>query len=196
MSLNESLVEITAEDFNVDLDLRYATSNNFTGQAIYSRAACFLNREAAENLRLAVDLAADIGMRFRLFDGFRPTEAVQALWDHTPNPDFLSLPSNGSPHSRGAAIDLTLVDSNGQELEMGTEFDAMTTKSFHGARDVSSEAQRNRAILLGLMTAAGWDFYRNEWWHYQLFRPRRYPTLSDKAAGSRMMVKVDHSEAN
>ena len=195
MPLNESLVEITAEDFNVDLDLRYASTNNFTGRAIYSRGACFLNLEAGENLRRAVDLAADIGLRFKLFDGFRPTEAVQALWDHTPNPNFLSAPSSGSPHSRGAAIDLTLIDGAGQELKMGTGFDAMTPTSYHGARDISAEAQRNRAILLGIMSAAGWDFYRNEWWHYQLFRPRRYPTLSDKASGTRMMDSASHSEA-
>jgi len=195
MPLNANLTEITAEEFNVELDLRYATTNNFTGAAVYRRSACFLNLEAAENLRRAVDLAADIGLRFKLFDGFRPTEAVQALWDHTPNPDFLSRPSNGSPHSRGAAIDLTLIDSAGRELEMGTGFDAMTPTSYHGARDISAEAQRNRAVLLGVMTAAGWDFYRNEWWHYQLFRPRRYPTLSDKAAGSRMMGHAGLSEA-
>ncbi|WP_340148771.1 D-alanyl-D-alanine dipeptidase [uncultured Sneathiella sp.] len=189
MSLNESLTEITPADFNVELDLRYATANNFTGAPVYQRGACFLLQESAEKLQRAIDLAADMDLKFKLFDGFRPTEAVQALWDHTPNADFLSHPSNGSPHSRGAAIDLTLIDSDGQELEMGTGFDAMTPTSFHGARDISAEAQRNRSILLGLMTAAGWDFYQNEWWHYQLFKPRRYPTLSDKAAGSRMMDK-------
>ncbi len=189
MSLNESLTEITPADFNVELDLRYATANNFTGAPVYQRGACFLLQESAEKLQRAIDLAADMDLKFKLFDGFRPTEAVQALWDHTPNADFLSHPSNGSPHSRGAAIDLTLIDSDGQELEMGTGFDAMTPTSFDGARDISAEAQRNRSILLGLMTAAGWDFYQNEWWHYQLFKPRRYPTLSDKAAGSRMMDK-------
>ncbi len=195
MPLNENLTEITPEEFNVELDLRYATANNFTGAAIYGRSACFLNLEAAENLRKAVELAADIGFRFKIFDAFRPTEAVQALWDHSPNPDFLSAPSNGSPHSRGAAIDLALIDGKGQELEMGTGFDAMTPMSYHGARDIAAEAQRNRAILLGLMTAAGWDFYRNEWWHYQLFTPRRYPTLSDKAAGSRLMGETGQSGA-
>ncbi|MAZ04032.1 MAG: D-alanyl-D-alanine dipeptidase [Sneathiella sp.] len=189
MSLNESLTEITPAEFDVELDLRYATANNFTGAPVYQRGACFLLQESAEKLKHAIDLAGDLELRFKIFDGFRPTEAVQALWDHTPNADFLSHPSNGSPHSRGAAIDLTLIDRNGQELEMGTDFDAMTPTSFHGARDISAEAQRNRAILLGLMTAAGWDFYQNEWWHYQLFKPRRYPTLSDKAAGSRMMEK-------
>ncbi|MEX0583267.1 MAG: D-alanyl-D-alanine dipeptidase [Sneathiella sp.] len=195
MPLNASLTEITPADFNVELDLRYATANNFTSMPIYQRGACYLVLEAAEKLRRAIELAAVLDLKFRLFDGFRPTEAVQALWNHTPNADFLSHPSNGSPHSRGAAIDLTLVDSTGQELDMGTEFDAMTTTSFHGALDISAEAQKNRSILLGLMTAAGWDFYQNEWWHYQLFKPRRYPTLSDKAAGSRMMEISGQSKA-
>jgi D-alanyl-D-alanine dipeptidase len=62
---------------------------------------------------------------------------------------------------------------------MGTAFDAFTPLSHHGRTDVSTEAQRNRLLLMGLMTAAGWDFYRNEWWHYQLFDARRYPLISD-----------------
>jgi D-alanyl-D-alanine dipeptidase len=182
-----TLIEISPEKYDIDLDIRYATQNNFTGAPIYKRAVCFLNEEAAEKLIWAIELAAEIGYRFRLYDGFRPTEAVQALWDHTPDPVFLSHPSNGSPHSRGTAIDLTLLHENGAELEMGTEFDAMTDLSHHGARGISAEAQKNRAILLGIMTAADWDFYRNEWWHYQLFKPRRYPTLSDAASGTNMM---------
>ncbi len=181
------LVEITEEEFGVILDLRYASSNNFTGAPIYKTAACFLNEEATVLLKRAIDLADASGYRFKLFDGFRPTEAVQALWDHTPNPNYLAPPSSGSPHARGAAIDLTLVDERGEELEMGTDFDAMTQTSHHGALDITPVAQRNRALLLGFMTAAGWDFYRNEWWHYQLFKPRRFPTLSDLAAQTRMM---------
>ncbi len=182
-----NLIEITSSDFDVDLDIRYASSDNFTGKPVYARSACYLNEEAAEKLRTAIILAAGIGYRFRVFDGFRPTEAVQALWDHTPNPDYLAPPTSGSPHARGAAIDLTLLDAAGNELEMGTEFDAMTHLSHHGVTDISSVAQGNRALLLGIMSAAGWDFYMNEWWHYQLFRPRRYQTLSDVAAGTAMM---------
>lgn len=178
------LVEITAEAFDVMLDMRYASKNNFTGALLYVRAACFLNEEAAEKLRVAIHLAGQMGYRFKLFDGFRPTEAVKMLWDHTPNPDYLSHPSSGSPHARGAAIDLTLIEENGVELDMGTEFDAMTALSHHGVTDISAIAQKNRALLLGIMSAAGWDFYVNEWWHYQLFKPRRFPTLSDSSAGT------------
>lgn len=182
-----SLVEITEEAFDVLLDIRYASENNFTGAPIYQNPYCYLNEEAAELLRIAVKLAAIMGYKFKIFDCFRPTEAVQALWDHTPNPQYLAPPRSGSPHSRGAAIDLTLLNENGQELEMGTDFDAMTVKSHHGALDISPAAQENRAILLGIMTSAGWDFYRNEWWHYQLFKPRRFPTWSDVTANTKIM---------
>ena len=88
---------------------------------------------------------------------------------------------------RGAAIDLTLLDRAGRPLDMGTPFDAFSARSHHGATGLSAEVRRNRLLLLGLMTDAGWDFYRNEWWHYQLFAPRRYPLLSDSAAATRMM---------
>ncbi|MFI4988367.1 MAG: M15 family metallopeptidase, partial [Alphaproteobacteria bacterium] len=71
--------------------------------------------------------------------------------------------------------------------EMGTRFDAFTPHSHHGSAAVSPAAQRNRHLLLGLMSAAGWDFYKNEWWHYQLFNARRYPLISDTALPWAMM---------
>ena len=123
------LVEITAPDFDVILDIVYATEHNFTGQPIYSRAACYLHEDAAFALKRAIDLAAVHGMKLLVFDGLRPTEAQEAMWRHTPDPEFLTDPRIGSPHSRGVAIDLTLLDANGVALEMGTAFDAFTPRS-------------------------------------------------------------------
>lgn len=183
-----ALVEITAAGYDVEFDIAYATANNFTGRPVYARAACYLNGEAADALGRAIALAAPLGLRFKLFDGFRPSEAQWALWNHTPDPGFLADPRRGSPHSMGAAIDLTLIDGQGVDLDMGTAFDAFTPMSHHGVTAIPPEAQRNRALLLGLMTAAGWDFYRNEWWHYQLFNARaRFPVLTDAEAGTGMM---------
>lgn len=181
------LIEIAPPEFDVQLDIAYATSRNITGKPIYGRAACFLNPEATELLRRAIDLAAKLGYRLKIFDAFRPSEAQWRLWNHTPDPEFLANPRRGSPHSRGAAVDLTLSDASGRDLDMGTDFDAFTPLSHHGSTAISVGAQRNRLVLLGLMTSAGWDFYRNEWWHYQLFQARRYPVLADSAAGTRMM---------
>ncbi len=182
-----SLVEITPGQYGIELDLAYGTEKNFTGRAVYGRAACYLHGEAEKNLSRAIELARALGLRFRIFDAFRPAEAQRILWDHTPDPDFLADPRRGSPHSRGVAVDLTLVDEAGRALEMGTDFDAFTPLSHHGRTDISPTAQRNRALLLGLMTAAGWDFYAMEWWHYQLFKSREYPLLGDSVLAQGMM---------
>ena len=182
-----TLVPIAAPDFDVALDLAYATPRNFTGAPIYRRAAAFLHADAAAALSRAIALARPLGLRFRIFDAFRPAEAQWKMWNHTPDPEFLADPRRGSPHSRGVAVDLTLIDADGRELDMGTAFDAFQPQSHHAAIDIPVAAQRNRFLLLGLMSAAGWDFYRNEWWHYQLFDARRYKVLSDAESGVGLM---------
>jgi D-alanyl-D-alanine dipeptidase len=186
-----TLVEISPAAFGVECDIAYATERNFTGRKVYARPGCYLHADAAEALRRAVALAAPLGLRFLIFDAFRPSEAQFVLWSHTPDPEFLAAPRSGSPHSRGVAVDLTLIDAAGRPLDMGTAFDAFTPLSHHGSTGIGPEAARNRHLLLGLMTAAGWDFYRNEWWHYQLFRPRAYPLLGDAALPRPMMRSGD-----
>jgi D-alanyl-D-alanine dipeptidase len=181
------LVEITAPVYDVDFDIAYAGTDNFTGTPVYARPGCYLHRDAAVLLARAVELAAAIGLRFLVFDAFRPSEAQWVLWNHTPDPDFLADPRRGSPHSRGVAVDLTLVDPEGKPLEMGTGFDEFSPQAHHGNGDIPAIAQANRHMLLGLMTSAGWDFYRNEWWHYQMFDSRRYPLISDSALAEPMM---------
>jgi D-alanyl-D-alanine dipeptidase len=186
-----SLVEIAPADFDVDIALAYATPHNVTGKPIYRHARCYLHADAAESLRKAVGLAAALGLKLRIFDAFRPAEAQWVLWNRFPDPEFVADPRRGSPHSRGVAVDLTLAEADGaggmRALDMGTPFDDFTARSHHASLDVSGVAQRNRALLLGIMTAAGWDFYRNEWWHYQLFNSRRYPLYSDSALKAGLM---------
>ena len=186
-----TLVPVRPPRFDAEVRLAYATSDNFTGAPVYSPGAgCWLHEDAAALLTRACELARPLGLRFLIFDAFRPQEAQWALWNHTPDPEFLADPRRGSAHSRGAAIDLTLVDSACRTLDMGTAFDAFTPDSHHGSLAISVEAQRNRHLLLGLMTAAGWDHYRSEWWHYQLFEARaRYPLLSDADLPEPMMPR-------
>lgn len=175
------LVEITAEAFDVALEIAYARDDCAAGRALYSRPACYLHPEAAEKLNAASVLARAMGLKIKIFDGFRPYEAQAALFAAASDPTFVSNPEGGAiPHCRGAAVDLTLIDrKTGVALDMGTGFDAFTERSWHGDVSVSVDAQRNRVLLLGLMSAAGWDFYMKEWWHYQLFAPRRFPALRD-----------------
>ncbi len=187
LSPGGGLVAIGPPEFDLDVALAYATADNITGKPIYRHARCYLHPKAAEHLGQAIALARHIGCRLKIFDAFRPTEAQWVLWNHTPDPEFLADPRKGSPHSRGAAVDLTLIDETGVELDMGTGFDAFSPQAHHGRLDILPSAGRHRAILLGLMTAAGWDNYRNEWWHYQLFNARDYPLVSDGELGAGLM---------
>ncbi|CAA7618113.1 D-alanyl-D-alanine dipeptidase [Magnetospirillum sp. LM-5] len=187
------LVRVDAEALGLDIALAYATPDNFTHRPVYlADAGCFLHADAAPLLARACQLARPLGLRVKVLDAFRPSEAQWVLWNHTPLPGFLADPRRGSPHSMGAAVDLTLVDdASGAELDMGTGFDEFSPLSHHGNQDISAQAQRNRHLLMGIMTCAGWDFYRNEWWHYQLFSPRgRYPVLSDSVLGPNRMMGV------
>lgn len=182
------LVEITEAGHGVLLDIVYATERNFTGAAVYRRPGCYLHADAAGALARAVVLARAVGLRLKVFDAFRPSEVQWNFWAFRPDPEFLADPRRGSAHSRGVAVDLTLVDGEGAELDMGTGFDAFTPLSHHANTEISADAQRNRFTLLGIMSAAGWDFYGNEWWHYQLFQPTRYRVLSDSVLAEPLAV--------
>lgn len=163
-------------------DLRYATPDNLTGAPIYRRPVAMLLPEARACLLAARDRAAALGLRLKVFDAFRPMEAQWALWHAVEDKRFVSDPRLGGVHPRGAAVDLTLCDAaTGAELPMGTGFDAVDPASAHGSLSVPAADQRNRALLLGLMVAAGWEPYLLEWWHYQLPQPRRFPALSASA---------------
>ncbi|MCQ4162308.1 D-alanyl-D-alanine dipeptidase [Roseomonas sp. GC11] len=164
------------------LDLRYATADNLTGAPIYTRPRALLLPLARERLFRARDAAARLGLRFRLFDAYRPVEAQWALWHAVEDKRFVSDPRAGGLHPRGAAVDLTLNDiASGQDLPMGTGFDATLAESAHGHAGVPVEDQRNRALLLGLMVAAGWEPYLLEWWHYHLPEARQFPPLNASA---------------
>jgi D-alanyl-D-alanine dipeptidase len=174
------LIALTEAD-GLLFDIRYATAGNLAGRAIYARPVAMLLPEARARLLHAAALAGQLGLRLKIYDAYRPIEAQWALWNAVSDKRFVSDPRGGGVHPRGAAVDLTLADPAGAELPMGAGFDEVAERSAHGFLQISAEAQRNRAILLGLMTAAGWDHYRLEWWHYQLVDARRHPPLAASA---------------
>lgn len=173
------LIPLTAAD-GFEIDLRYASDDNLLGRPIYRRAVALLHPTAHRALREASAHAGALGLRLKIFDAFRPLEAQWALWEAADDKSFVADPRTGGTHPRGIAVDLTLVDvESGGDLAMGTEFDAFTDLSAHGRLDgLSPDAIRNRALLLGIMTASGWEHYAPEWWHYHLPGREAYPALS------------------
>ena len=177
--MNHDLVEVKESKLNVLIDLKYSSSDNFTKKKILSNQICLIHKIAYEHLELAANIAEKLSFTLKIFDAYRPVFVQNKLWEYYPDPNFIVPPSKGSPHSRGIAIDLTLTNFNGEQLDMGTDFDEFSKLSYHGNLDISEKAYKNRMILLGIMTDAGWDFFRNEWWHYQLFNSKKYPIIDN-----------------
>lgn len=155
------------------IEIPYSTANNFCHCQIYSHPFVYLHRDAYHNLQKVRDEAKKINLKIKIWDGFRPYEAQSFMADKYPKmveDGYVSHPKDGiATHVRGIAIDLTLVDQANNELDMGTYFDEMTKKAHHNSMDLSDTQQKNRQILIELMTKkADFELYDNEWWHFNL----------------------------
>ncbi len=165
--------ELTKAD-GFALDIRYATTNNFTKKQIYDCGKCFMRPEAAEKLKtIQAELNEKFGYSIKIFDCYRPGPYQQRLWDIVPNPDYVTPPHKGSMHSKGLAIDLTIVDKDGNELDMGTSFDFFGPEAHQGYNH-SDAVKRHRWILKSTMEKHGFGSIRTEWWHYS-YKGKSYP---------------------
>lgn len=154
-------------DESLSLDIRYATTNNFTDKVIYDCPACFLRPETAKALvQVHQNLKKKGYGGIKIFDCYRPKPYQQKLWDIVPDPRFVSPPDKGSYHTRGMAVDLTILGKNGEELDMGTDFDVFTKEAYHDYPLENQSAIENRKILKAEMLKEGFGHIRTEWWHY------------------------------
>lgn len=161
------LVDVSQVAPGVQLDLRYASADNFLKEAVYPCGRCLLRRPAAEALARAQAALAARGLGLRVWDCYRPPAVQQKMWALVPDARFVANPAKGSVHNRGAAVDLTLVDAAGKALAMPTAFDDFTAAAAAEA-PASKEAAENRATLRAAMEAAGFAGIRSEWWHFEL----------------------------
>lgn len=180
--MNDTLVEITPLSHGVLIDLAYAGPGNFTGHTIYPDHRCRVHRDLEPLLRRAVELAALTGCRIKVLDAYRTPQAHEVLSTYISDPRYVADPKRGSNHSRGTAVDVTLVDEEGQDLDMGTPFDTMDESSHHGHPGLTAQAHRNRFLLLAIMIQAGFRSLDEEWWHYQLPEARSYPLIDPRVA--------------
>jgi len=171
------LTDVRSLDPTIVVDMRYATSNNFTGAPLpgYLGNHAYLRREAAAALaRVQRDLRSE-GLGLKIFDAYRPVRATLAMVDWTERvnrPDLLKdgYIASRSRHNLGLAIDLTLIDlSSGRELEMGTPFDTFSTAA-HTA-NATGAAAANRQKLKSAMEREGFLNYDQEWWHFSFNVP-------------------------
>ena len=171
------LVDVTALDPTLVVDLRYATADNFTGKKIYSEAKCLLLRPTAERLAEANKEFATLGYRIKVWDAYRPLSAQQTLWDVVSDRTFVADPKKGSIHNRGAAVDVTLVDKDGKELPMPTGFDDFSEKAGIKYAGCTEEQAANRELLATIMVKHGFSRYEAEWWHFADTESSSFPLL-------------------
>ena len=148
-------------------DLRYATADNFTGQVIYEFEDVFLRYGTVMKLNAAAEELAKQGLGLKIWDGFRPVSAQFKLWEICPDDTYVANPHNGySNHSRGFAVDVTLVDSQGRDLEMPTGFDDFSAMADRDYSECSEAARENARLLESVMEKHGFQGYWGEWWHF------------------------------
>ena len=183
------LVEVTALEPAIRLDVRYATADNFLATPVYPEARAFLQRPAAEALARAHRRLAPFGHGLLVHDAYRPWSVTRVFWDATP-PDkreFVADPADGSRHNRGCAVDLTLYRlDDGEVVEMPGVYDEMSERSYPDFPGGTSEQRWRRELLRWAMEAEGFRVFASEWWHFDHRDWRRYPIVSlpfDRVSG-------------
>ncbi len=177
------LVELTALDPAIHLDIRYATTNDFLGTPVYTQARAFMQRPAAEALVRALHKLEALGFGLLIHDAYRPWYVTKIFWDATPPEGkiFVADPSQGSRHNRGCAADLTLYDlATGKPIEMPGTYDEMSPRSFPDYPGGTSLQRWHRDLLRRAMESEGFTVYEHEWWHFDYKDWREYPILNIK----------------
>jgi D-alanyl-D-alanine dipeptidase len=175
----DDLVDVRSIDSTIRLDIRYATANNFTHTVLYPVARAKLRRAAAESLGVVQKDLQSMGMSLKVYDAYRPLSIQKKLWAIVPNEDFVANPAKGSRHNRGAAVDLTIIDSLGHELQMPTEYDSFSPRAAQDFMDLPDVELRNRQLLKTVMTRHGFLPLRSEWWHFDFKSAYQYEILDE-----------------
>lgn len=159
--------EVNVLDNTIALDIRYATTNNFVKAKMYDCGRCFLRPEAAKAIAKAHKILRQKGYGgLKMFDCYRPRPYQQRLWDKVPDSNYVTPPWKGSQHTRGLAVDLTIVDKEGKELEMGTPYDTFSERAHSDYKNLPAEVLKNRQLLRGVLESVGFKGIRTEWWHF------------------------------
>ncbi len=173
----DDLVNIKELDSTIVVDLKYATADNFLHDTLYSANICLLRRAVAERLVKVHWLLQAEGLGLKIWDGYRPLSVQKKMWEKIPDPRYVADPARGSNHNRGAAVDVTLVDRSGNELEMPTKFDDFSIAASSDYPHVSESARKNRTRLHQAMRSQGFQPTPSEWWHFNAHDCKKYPIL-------------------
>ncbi len=164
---DEAFVRIRDYIPTIQVDLRYATADNFTGEVIYDFSDAWLRYGTVCKLADAQERLLAQGYSLCIWDAFRPAEAQDRLWAVYPDGNYVANPANGySGHTRGDTVDVTLVTETGEAVELPSGFDDFSARADRDYSDVSDTAAENARLLEQIMQDCGFSGYEKEWWHY------------------------------
>ena len=175
--MNPILVDVYTFIPNIHIDLKYATSDNFTGEVVYDCQRCLLHKDTALRLQGAQYEFERIRLSLKIWDGYRPLEVQQKFWNLVPDPRYVSDPQKGGRHTRGTAVDLTLITKDGHELPMPSAFDDFSQRAHRNYMGGNQEEIQNRELLKNIMEKHGFIGLPTEWWHFDLIKWEDYPPI-------------------
>ena len=161
-------------------DIRYATSNNFTGEILYPQSfEVYLRKPVADSLAKVQSELNKQGLGLKIFDAYRPYDVTVKMWDLIRDERYVANPAKGSGHNRGISVDLTIIDlATGKELDMGTGYDHFSDTAHHSFKQLPQHVLKNRELLKSIMEKHGFIPLETEWWHYHLLWPKRFGVLN------------------
>jgi D-alanyl-D-alanine dipeptidase len=160
------------------LDIRYATTNNFTGMKIYNLARAYARKPVAVALKAAQKEFARSGVGIKIHDAYRPYKATVKFYELYKDTTYVASPYRGSRHNRGCAIDMTIVDlKTGQELKMPTEYDSFRKEAWPTTPVADPLIRKNRDLIISVMENNGFKVNASEWWHFDFVGWKNYEVM-------------------
>lgn len=162
----------------LELEIRYATTNNFTGNKIYNLARAYARKPVAESLKkIQADLKKQ-GLALKIFDGYRPYSATVMFYETYHDTTYVASPYKGSRHNRGCAMDLTIIDlKTGKELPMPTEYDSFKKEAWPTTPVADPVIRQNRKTLIDAMEKYGFKVNASEWWHFDFVGWQKFAVM-------------------
>jgi D-alanyl-D-alanine dipeptidase len=181
--MDSDFVDIKRIDPTILIDLRYASPNNCVRRPLYPPGMPALVRfSVAQRLVFAQKYLKAHGYGLKIWDAYRPKTAQEQLWQATRNDSYVADPKEGgigSMHTRGAAVDVTLVDLKGKNVPMPTEFDNFTPAAMINYQGPNPVVRSNLKLLQKAMARAGFYGLRTEWWHFCAGDWTTYPAVPE-----------------
>ena len=175
----KSMVKLDETVKDIVIDLRYASSNNITGKPVYESNTAYLRKGTADKLDKANQLLLKQGYRIKVWDAYRAQKYQLFLYNNAPNKSVFLDPKTGySNHTRGAAVDCTLVTPDGKKVDMPSDFDDGTALAYRDYEKCTKEQKQNALILENVMKSCGFSPISNEWWHFDDSECKSYDVLA------------------